>query len=116
MNAFLTAVSRLRPNIPYDGIIGSIYDYGVEHERVGRVAGWLMWRMDTRRMYERMARVVDVEDGSTILDIPCGGGVVFRYLSPEQNVRYLAADIATEMLARAQREADKRQLKQIEFV
>ncbi len=116
MQTISKALNRVRPGIPYDGIVGALYDYGVEHERLGRVAGWLMWRMDTRPMYKSMACVADVEDGSTVLDIPCGGGVIFRYLSPKQDVRYLAADIATEMLARAQREADKRQLKQIEFV
>ncbi len=109
-------LDHFRPNIPYDGIVGSIYDYGVEHELLGRVAGWLMWRMDTRLMYESMACVAEAEDGSTILDIPCGGGVVFRYLNPEQDVRYLAVDIATEMQERARREAEKRELKQIEFV
>ncbi len=116
MQTISNAINRVRPGIPYDGIVGALYDYGVEHERLGRVAGWLMWRMDTRPMYESMTCVADIEDGSTILDIPCGGGVVFRYLNPEQDVRYLAADFSPKMLERSRGEAKRRGLEQIELI
>ena len=116
MQALSKAVSRFRPGIPYDGVFGALYDFGVEHERLGRFTSWLLWRMDTRPMYKSMARVANVPDGSTILDIPCGGGVIFRYLDPEQDVRYLAADIATNMLERSRAEAKRRGLQQIELV
>ena len=67
-------------------------------------------------MYESMACVANVEDGSTILDIPCGGGVIFRYLNPEQDMRYLAADFSPKMLERSRGEAKRRRLEQIELV
>lgn len=109
-------LDRIRPDVPFNGIAGAVYDFGVEREHVGRVMGWLMFRMDTRLMYESMACVADVKTGSTVLDVPCGGGVTLRYLNPKQKIRYLAADVATDMLDRAKAEAERRGLKQIEIV
>lgn len=109
-------LERIRPDVPFNGIAGAVYDFGVEREHVGRVMGWLMFRMDTRLMYQSMACVADVKSGSTILDVPCGGGVVFRYLNPKQKIRFLASDIATDMLDRSKAEAERRGLKQVEIV
>jgi len=44
-------------------------------------------------------------DGSAVLDVPCGGGFALRGLRPDQDVRSVAADTSTDMLARAQRRA-----------
>jgi ubiquinone/menaquinone biosynthesis C-methylase UbiE len=48
--------------------------------------------------------------------VPCGGGVAFRALRPEQNVHYIAADLSEKMLARARRRARTRSLTQIELL
>jgi ubiquinone/menaquinone biosynthesis C-methylase UbiE len=50
-----------------------------------------------------------------VLDIPCGGGVAFRGLRPEQELRYVAADLSPVMLRRARVEADRRGIHGIEF-
>jgi SAM-dependent methyltransferase len=92
------------------------YDSVVEHERLGRVFGWLMWGTDASRMYAELARLGDEPDGSTILDVPCGGGLAFRGLRPAQRLRYVAADLSPVMLARAREEAERRSLDDIEFV
>jgi ubiquinone/menaquinone biosynthesis C-methylase UbiE len=62
-----------------------------------------------------MEAISKMGDGATILDVPCGGGVAFRALRPDQEVRYIAGDLSTEMLTRAERRAEKRGLDQVEF-
>lgn len=92
------------------------YDFVVEHEQLARVLGFMAWGIDTRRFFGEIARLVDEPDGSSILDLPCGGGVAFRGLRPGQDVRYVAADLSQVMLRRAATEADRRGLRQIDFV
>jgi SAM-dependent methyltransferase len=91
------------------------YDSVVEHERLARLFGALLWGTDTRRLFEHIARLGREPDGSTILDVPCGGGVAFRGLRPEQQVRYIAGDLSPVMLARARKEAERRGLSRVEF-
>jgi ubiquinone/menaquinone biosynthesis C-methylase UbiE len=68
-------------------------------------------------MFADIARLADVPVGASVLDIPCGGGLAFRGLSPGQAVRYVAADISPYMLQRARREAGQRGVQDaIEFV
>jgi ubiquinone/menaquinone biosynthesis C-methylase UbiE len=62
-----------------------------------------------------MEAIGRVSDGATILDVPCGGGVAFRALRPDQDVRYVAADLSERMLERAQRRAKERSLHRVEF-
>jgi ubiquinone/menaquinone biosynthesis C-methylase UbiE len=85
-----------------------LYDAGVERERVARVAGLAMWGTDTRLLYADIARVGELPDGASVLDVPCGGGVAFRGIRPGQRVRYVAVDLNPTMLARARREAGRR--------
>ena len=76
----------------------------------------LVWGIDMSVLYASVEAIGRVGDGAMILDAPCGGGVAFRALRPDQDVRYIAADLSGEMLARAQRRARKRLLDQVEFV
>jgi ubiquinone/menaquinone biosynthesis C-methylase UbiE len=69
-----------------------------------------------RVLYERLGVIMAMPGGTAILDVPCGGGLAFRALRPDQRVRYVAADLSIGMLRRAQREARRRGLGQIEFV
>ena len=50
-----------------------------------------------------------------MLDIPCGGGPALRGLRQGQHVRYVAADISPDMLARARRQASALGRDDIEF-
>jgi SAM-dependent methyltransferase len=92
------------------------YDSVVEHEVLARALAPLAWGADLGAFYRAIARLGDVPEGSSILDVPCGGGVAFRSLRPEQRVRYVAADISPVMLRRAEAEARRRGLDQIELI
>jgi ubiquinone/menaquinone biosynthesis C-methylase UbiE len=98
-------------------VTAALYDAGVKHDSVARVGARAMWGADLRRMFADIARLADVPVGASVLDIPCGGGLAFRGLSPGQAVRYVAADISPYMLQRARREAGQRGVQDaIEFV
>jgi len=92
------------------------YDAVVERERLARLFGALMWSSDTRRLFGEIERLGELPDGTSVLDIPCGGGLAFRALRVDQALRYVAADLSPVMLERAARRAEQRRLKQVEFV
>jgi ubiquinone/menaquinone biosynthesis C-methylase UbiE len=98
-------------------VMAAMYDAGVKHDRVAMVGAWAMWGADMRRMFADVARLADAPAGTSVLDIPCGGGFAFRVLRPGQPVRYVAADISPYMLERA-REVARRMRTQdlMEFV
>ncbi len=91
------------------------YDWVVEHRQVARVLGRAVWGIDAQRFYSEIARLGDLPNGARILDIPCGGGVAFRGVHPEQQLAYVAADLSPVMLRRARAEAERRRLPWIEF-
>ena len=80
-----------------------------------RAVARVVWGIDMSVLYASMEAIGRVSDGATILDVPCGGGVAFRAIRPDQDVRYIAADLSEEMLARAQRRAKMRSLNNVEF-
>jgi SAM-dependent methyltransferase len=99
------------------GPFGAVYDEWIERESVARVVGAVMWGIDTRPMFTSMrAELAAVPAGAVVLDVPCGGGVAFRALDPNQTVRYLAVDLDDAMLDRARRRAGINHLDQVEFV
>jgi ubiquinone/menaquinone biosynthesis C-methylase UbiE len=98
------------------GSYGVIYDFCVERERLMCALARVLWGIDMSVLYASMEAIGRVGDGATILDAPCGGGVAFRALRADQDVRYIAADLSQEMLARARRRAKKRSLDHVEFV
>ena len=97
-------------------IEATTYDWAVEHERVAALLGRLIWGTDTAAFYSHIARLSELPAGTSVLDIPCGGGVAFRGLRPEQGLHYVAADLSPVMLRRARAEADRRGLRWIEFI
>ena len=96
-------------------VMAAMYDAGVKHDRVAMVGAWAMWGADMRRMFADVARLADTPAGTSVLDIPCGGGFALRVLRPGQPVRYVAADISPHMLQRA-REATRRMQAQVRDV
>lgn len=102
------------PNI-CAGPFGTFYDFYIERPWLMRLIGRVLWGIDASVLYESMDPIQRVAPGATIIDVPCGGGVAFRALSPEQDLRFIAADLCPKMLSRAERRARKRSLKQIEF-
>ncbi len=83
-----------------DPLWGRVYDWTVEHPQPGAV----LWKAgigsDLRRLYAATAEIGRQPAGSSVLDVPCGGGVALRGLRPGQGVRYVAADISQAMLDR----------------
>jgi ubiquinone/menaquinone biosynthesis C-methylase UbiE len=98
-------------------LMAAMYETGVKHDRVATLGAWAMWGADMRRMFTDLDRLADTPAGTSILDIPCGGGFAFRGLTPGQDLHYLAADISPFMLGQARTAATRRGLNDaIEFV
>jgi ubiquinone/menaquinone biosynthesis C-methylase UbiE len=111
----LRAVPDLRERWRTGWFEASAYDWAVEHEGVARVLGQLIWGTNTSAFYRDIARLGDLPAGTSVLDIPCGGGVAFRGLRPDRTLRYIAADLSSVMLRRARAEASRRGLRWIRF-
>jgi SAM-dependent methyltransferase len=83
-----------------DPLWASFYDWTVEHPRIGGT----LWRVgigsELSLLYDAADEIGRQPAGARILDVPCGGGVALRGLRPGQQVSYVAADIAREMLER----------------
>jgi SAM-dependent methyltransferase len=94
---------------------GGAYDYVVEREWLARPGGFALWGTDTTLLFDSIQLVGDLPDGSAVLDVPCGGGVALRGLRADQQVRYVAADVSVDMLARARRQASAMGRDDIEF-
>lgn len=75
----------------------------------------LVFGADNRGMRGHVAELGGLPPGSTVLDIPCGGGVLFKDLRRDHRFRYIAADISILMLQRAREEAKARGLEGVEF-
>ena len=107
---------RIAREAAFDGPFGRRYDAYIKRPRLARLIGGLLWGADPRPMYEVMRAIRAVPADGTILDAPCGGGLAFRELQPDQHVRYVALDISRGMLGRARQEAERRGLDQVELV
>ena len=71
----------------FDRLGAGVYDFVVERERLARPLGRLMWGTDLDRFYDALRVIGEMPDAAAILDLPCGGGVAFRALRPEQDYR-----------------------------
>jgi SAM-dependent methyltransferase len=100
----------------FEGWFGGLYALYMEHEAASRVIGRALWAADVRAYYASMRRIAAVSPGGLIVDAPCGAGVAFRGLAPEQAVRYVAVDLSQRMLDRARAVAKRRGLERIELV
>lgn len=93
-----------------------VYDFTVQHERFFRALSRVVWAADVRTFYRSLSAVAELPPGSSVLDVPCGGGVAFRGLKPDAHVRYVAADVSPIMLDHARTVARRLGLDQVEFV
>jgi SAM-dependent methyltransferase len=98
------------------GRFGGAYDFAVEHQWLARPGGFMLWGTDTRKFYDSFRTIGELPAGSAVLDVPCGGGVALRGLRPSQSLRYVAADLSTDMLDRARARAATLGRDDIEFV
>ncbi len=97
------------------GTLDSVYDICVGRPWLMTRVARLVWGIEAAVLYRSIAQISSAEQ-ITILDAPCGAGVALRALEPDQDVRYIAADRSPKMIARAQRDARRRSLEQVEFV
>lgn len=100
----------------YASPLGAAYSAYMERPRLSRTLGRVFWGGDTGRYYESMAAVGQAPAGGTIVDCPCGAGPALRALAPGADVRYVAADLSPAMLRRARESAERRGLREIEFI
>ncbi len=113
--SLLNRVDGPTPNV-CAGPFGAFYDFYIERPWLMRAIGRVLWGIDASVLYASMDPITQIAEGATILDVPCGGGVAFRALRPDQDVRYVAADLSEKMLTRARRRAEARSLRQVEFL
>jgi ubiquinone/menaquinone biosynthesis C-methylase UbiE len=97
-------------------LTASVYDFGIEHERLGRIGGRLLWGADLTRFYRDVEGLRTLVTGALVLDVPCGGGIAFRGLPKEGSYRYVALDLSPVMLRRARANAERHGLAHIGFV
>jgi SAM-dependent methyltransferase len=109
------AVTERVPNV-CAGPFGAFYDFYIERPRLMQAIGRTLWGIDSSLLYASMEPLAQAPAGATIVDVPCGGGVAFRALRPELDVRYIAVDLSPKMLRRAERRARARSLKQVELL
>lgn len=100
------------PNI-CAGPFGAAYDFYIERPWLMQLIGRVVWGIDARPLYAAMAPIKRLEAGETVIDVPCGGGVALRALSPARRVTYLAGDIDPTMVERTRQRANKRALTQV---
>lgn len=91
-----------------DPLWATFYDWTVEHPVPGGVVWALGMHSDLRLLYDTAGEISMLPPGSRVLDVPCGGGVALRGLTPDQGLDYVAADIAQTMLDRTMASADRR--------
>jgi SAM-dependent methyltransferase len=103
------------PNI-CAGPFGALYDFYIERPWLMKAIGRTVWGIDASVLYDSMEPLAGIGDGKTVVDVPCGGGVAFRALPSERDVRYVAIDIDEKMLARARARATRRGLSRVKFV
>ncbi|TAM63272.1 methyltransferase domain-containing protein [Mycobacterium sp.] len=86
-------------------VASALYNRAVMHDSVAAVGAKALWGLALHELLEEVQRVGEAPAGAHVLDIPCGGGFAFRGLRPEQDCRYVAADISADMLRRARSRA-----------
>ena len=98
------------------GPFGALYDVYIDRPWLASPIGRLIWGIDVRPMYASMAALRTLPPGTTVVDVPSGGGVALRELVPGQDVRFIAVDASPAMLDRLRAKAAKRGLTQVETV
>lgn len=101
---------RLRGLGPWseDPLWASVYAWTVEHPVPGAILWWAGIGSDLRRLHAAASEISRLPAGARVLDVPCGGGVALRGLTPGQGLDYVAADIAPAMLERTMDAARER--------
>lgn len=100
----------------FGATVSAFYDWAMQRQLVADTYLRLIVGDDTRGLLGAMDVVAAMPDGSSILDVPCGGGITLGRLRRDQRVRYVAADISPAMLQRADRHARPGSDSTVDFV
>lgn len=100
----------------FEALDGAVYSAAMA--RPGFSIPWArtFWRGDLAPFYAQMSLVTDVSEGATVVDCPCGAGVSLAAIARRDDVRYLAVDLSSAMLRRAERVASKLGVSHVEFL
>lgn len=92
--------------------------YSAAMARPGFSIPWArtFWRGDLAPFYAQMSLVSGVSEGATVVDCPCGAGVSLAAITGRADVRYLAIDLSSAMLRRAERVAEKLDLTNVDVI
>lgn len=86
----------------------AVYDKLSSDSRLGGLLWHLLTGASIDELHHRARReLASVPSGGSVLDAPCGGGVVLRDLPPDRLLHYVAADISPAMLRRTRAEAER---------
>ena len=83
----------------------AVYSFGIDRPIVARPVGRLAFGTDIDLLYRTIDEIGSLPTRTTVLDVPCGSGVATGGIRPGQGLRYVAADIAPNMLRRTERAA-----------
>lgn len=103
-------------NRVFGATVGAAYDWSMQRPVTADLHLRATVGERAQSFLDAMGVVAELSDGSTILDVPCGGGITLRRLREDQNIRYVAADVAPSMLARARRRVPSLTDGRVEFV
>lgn len=82
-------------------LAATVYDFGVQNPLIGRVAFVAFWGSDIRKLYASINLIGSMPAGTRVLDVPCGGGLVFNRMKSGHGLHYTALDYSPVMLVRA---------------
>ncbi|MGI8558123.1 MAG: class I SAM-dependent methyltransferase [Solirubrobacteraceae bacterium] len=91
-----------------------VYRYFSAREQFSRPAAKLIFGADIDELFAQLRELDTVPNGGSVLDVPCGAGIALGALTPERDVRFVAADISPAMLRRTEEAAAARGLSQVQ--
>lgn len=97
----------------FDGLWGRFYDLNIKRRRFAVRAARPFSGASAhvaRRMYALMDEGITCEAGQTVIDVPCGGGVVLQGASSRLRGEYVGIDLSVKQLRRANRLVRRQQL------
>lgn len=100
-------MTKLADNWGKGRLNASLYDIAINTPLIARIGGIVLWGTDSTKMFAHQQKIKQDKPGTTLLDVPCGGGLLFNQLEQSHGLNYNAFDFSPVMLERAQQRANK---------
>lgn len=84
----------------FDGLYGTVYDFGIRQRGLAERAGRLFWGTNLRPMFALMDRGARMAAGMVVVDVPCGSAPVLDGVARVKGT-YIGIDMSMAMLERA---------------